>query len=134
MEEGLQLLPNRKLYFNSPYYVVGQFSLLLHTRRPEPSVSLDPLYNDMLLLLLPIQTDTAQGCSRMYIHITFPVVFLLKHKITFIPYKYLYPNQIRRICFGSQNNSPSPTLLIEGIIVGLIIVIKLNIQYALPHR
>ena len=65
--------------------------------------------------------------------------------ITFIPYKHhyihtlqtslhLYPNQIRRIGFGSQNNRPSLATLIEGSIVGLIIVIKLNIQYALPHR
>ena len=46
---------------------------------------------------------------------------------------HLYPNRIRRIGFGSQNNSPSLTLLIEGIIVGLIIVIKLNIQYALRN-
>ena len=90
----------------------------------------------MLLLLLLLQTDTAPGRSRLYMHIAFLLCFLLKHNYiyTLQTSLHLYPNQIRRIGFGSQNSSPSLTTLIEGISVGLIIVIKLNIHYALPHR
>ena len=81
-----------------------------------------------MLLLLLMQTDTVPGRSRMYKHIGFSLVCSLQAKL------HLYPDQIRCIGFGSHNNSPSLTLIIEGIIVGLIIVIKVNIQYALPHR
>ena len=89
-----------------------------------------------MLLLLLMQTDTAPDRSRMYIRIVFLLCFLLKRNYiyTLQTSLHLYPNQIRCIGFGSQKDSPSLTLLIECIIVGLIIVIKLNIPYALPHR
>ena len=62
----------------------------------------------------------------MYIHISFRCDSS-QTLITFIP----QPDKTYRVWFTEQQ--PPLALLIECIIVCLIIVIKLNIQYAPPH-